>query len=275
MNLYYDKLKNIYINNKVYIEDDELILFNNCIKKDICWNTELIKIFGADWNIVSFPYIGENYKNKLLCIGLNLNEYGGYYALNDLITSGKNNVIKSLLSHKRRMNFGNKNYGGTLLFHRMAIYANIVLGNTTLEDKKVLSKNNIFIGNDFIQLVEIYKEIAFLEAIKCSPYNEKNSKPFENMYNTCFECFLSNEIKILEPSNIIVFDKKISDIIKYKFNYKANLLGKNVEYYNISLNNISTNVYRIIHPQAINGGSSISNIYELQILFNKIKSDFA
>ena len=275
MNSYYDKIKNIYINNRVYIENEEPILYNNCIKKDICWNIELVKKFGADWNVVSFPYIGENYRNRLLCIGLNLNEYGGYYALNDLIISGKNNVIKSLLSNKKRMNFGNNNYGGTLLFHRMAVYANIVLSNTTLGNKNVLSKNNIFIGNDFIQLAEIYKEIAFLEAIKCSPYNEDRSKPFENMYNTCYECFLFNEIDILEPSNIIIFDKKISDIIKYKINFTTNLFGKNVEYYNICLKNKSTNVYRIIHPQAKNGGSSLSNIYELQILFNKIKSDFA
>jgi hypothetical protein len=82
---------------------------------------------------------------------------------------------------------------------------------------KLKNSYNTYINNDVEMLVEIYKKICFLEAVKCSPYNTEQSKPFDSMYKTCYKIFLLNEMPILSPKNIIIFDKRISKAIKDEY----------------------------------------------------------
>ena len=280
-----EEIEELYKSNGLNCSDEELI-HETCIHRRKCWAKASIEKKDNKKNKIALPYIGDNYKGDLLCIGLNFDEDGGKDAHYDLIDDKKhdNGARKLLTEGKVKINFDlarksyigtSLYYSGTYLYHRISVYANIILGCYKYENDKILSLDNRILYDSRDYLANIYSELIFLNAIKCSPKGNK-SKPFNSMYQNCFDNILCKEIKIIKPKNILVFDKYISELIKNKFGClsNTNIPGQKMEYYKISIKNTPVNVYRVIHPQGF-GGNSKELIMELHNLKQKIlKQEF-
>jgi hypothetical protein len=224
------KMEELYKSNGLNCCDEELI-HEKCIRRKECWTEASIKERGNEkYNKMSLPYIGDKFKGDLLCIGLNLNNYGGKDAYYNLIDDEANGVKKLLTDGPRpiRINFNQEDYAGTFLFHRMSVYANIILDRYKYENDKILSLDDRILYDSRDYLAKIYSELIFLNAIKCSPKYE-NSTPFEPMYVNCFNNILCEEIKIIKPKNILVFVQGISDFIKIKFGCNNNIRKQKAE----------------------------------------------
>ena len=252
-----ESLEKLYVSKNILINTKDVLLHENCIYKDNCWNNKSIEKRGKIWNRISFPYIGEGYDGDLMCIGLNLHNCGGKTALNELINGNDKHIgVKNYLKKGiKKINFNNKEYPGTLLFHRVAVYSNIIL-------------NNCICPNDNFKLVDIYKKIVFLEAIKCSP-KENISQPEPNMYNYCPNKILLNEINILKPKKILIFGR-VSDIFKNKYGINDTSIyskNRNIELFKISIENKIIDIIKIIHPTA-RGGNKIQLYKELLNVIN-------
>ena len=125
------------------------------------------------------------------------------------------------------MRFGAENYRGTLFFHRLAVYASIIL-EKDLEDrhgKSVISRNGKDIHEDFDILVNSVKKIAFLNAVKCSPTGNY-SQLTQNMLKICPQHFLLNEILVLKPKFILIMSKEVFDALRVikSFSDASNLI---------------------------------------------------
>jgi len=271
MERYIDELMNIYQYKNILLNGNEVFLHDNCIYSDKCWNEKSKLKRGKQWNKISFPYIGEKYGEEgngdLMCIGLNLNEYGGKTAHYELLNGNIDHlgVIKYLELGKVKIDFNNPKYGGTIFWHRLAVYSNIILnGNISL-------KGNVTSLNDPLEkksiTSSIFEKIVFLEAIKCSPKGNK-SNPEPEMINYCPEYILFKEIEILKPKIIIFLGKKVSNIFKAKFNCINKDSTKNIEYYEILHNHNYIKIFEIIHPTA-RGGNTLKLYNELLEFRNK------
>jgi hypothetical protein len=259
MKQYVNELIKVYQDKNILQNGNEVLLHNNCIYCDKCWTEKSKLKRGKEWNKIAFPYIGEKYgeegNNNLMCIGLNFNEYGGKNAHDELFNGNKAQpgVINYLKSGKVKINFNNPDYSGTILWHRLAIYSNIILhGKISLKDDVISS---------------IFEKIVFLEAIKCSPKGNK-SKPEPEMINYCPENILFKEIEILKPKIILFLGKETSDIFKKKLKCSNYDSTDNVEYYEVLYNQNKIKVFKIIHPTA-RGGNSIKLYNELLEFRNK------
>jgi hypothetical protein len=251
------RLEELYTTKNILINGKDILLHENCIYKDICWNNKSKPNRGKQWNRISFPYFGEEYNGDLMCIGLNLNEYGGRDAQNELI-NGNNDQIgvkKYLQNGKKKINFNSKTYRGTILWHRMAVYSNIIL-------------SNCICPNDKTKLSEVYKKIAFIEAIKCSPKGNE-SKPEPNMYKYCPNKILFQEINIIEPNKILILGKTLLNIFinNYNVSNRTYSKNKNVTLFKILIENKNVNIINIIHPTA-HGGGKIKIYQELYDVIN-------
>ncbi|MDR1829917.1 MAG: hypothetical protein LBQ76_04015 [Candidatus Fibromonas sp.] len=264
------KIEELYKSNGL---NDEELIHEACFHREKCWAKASVEKKDNKKNKIALPYIGDKFKGDLLCIGLNFNEYGEKDAHKNLISDAR----KLLTEGKIRINFNlgkkayvgtSSYYVGTFLFHRMSVYANIILDHYKYENDEILSLDNriLYYSRDY--LADIYSELIFLNAIKCSPKGEK-SKPFNSMYQNCFDNILCKEIKIIKPKNILVFDKYISELIKNKFGCTNNISRQKMEYYKIAIENTLVNVYRVIHPQGF-GGNSKKLITELHNLKQEV-----
>ena len=197
------RIEELYKSNDLNCCDEKLI-HETCRHREKCWAKASIEKKDNKDNKIALPYIGDEFKGDLLCIGLNFNEYGGRDAHKNLISDAR----KLLTEGKIRINFnlGKKAYVGTFLYHRISVYANIILGYYKYEDDKILSPDNRILYYSRDHLADIYSELIFLNAIKCSPKGKK-SKPFNSMYQNCFDNILCEEIKIIKSKNILVLDK--------------------------------------------------------------------
>lgn len=240
----YDR-KGVIYDNQSKVEG--CLLYETCSRKETCWQN--ITHQKADWNIIQMPYIGSDYKTEkypIAILGLNLNQSGGICSLRDLVLDAQYSLSKGWV----KIRFGNdyQEYPGTFLFHRVAVYSNIISNRNSISSipDLLLSKN----------LSNIYDKICFLEAIKCSPYNESNSSPTAEMYQNCPQEFLLEELEIIKPKILLVLGKE-TIVPENMFDV---LSKKNSKYGNISVYEIRNNqieyVYQVIHPTARGGNSN-------------------
>jgi hypothetical protein len=301
--IYRDELIKIYKENAVFPSHDEIdldnydklneilpLLHNSCLHREKCWKNigKQDKNSGKeklDYNRISYPYIGEEYKNQVLCIGINLYDWGGWNALKNLFCK-ENGVIKSLEKNKKRMNFGVENYRGTLFFHRLAVYASIILEKELNTDgKTVISQNGKNIYDDFEVLVRTVKKIVFVEAVKCSPKGNRSCPTWE-MLTSCPQYFLLKEILVLKPEVILILSKEVLEALKEASNVIHSFSIKDVSYsqrcgfYELGIEGQNFKGFWVIHPTApkrksFSGGVSTEIACELFKLKKTIQSSQA
>jgi hypothetical protein len=145
------ELNTLYKEYKFFdLEYPQGLLHESCNNADACWNGLSVTVKTASkWNYFSLPFIGENYTGELMFVGLNVHEGGGrnlqeaqirvydenkQYDKNDIFESKyEPGVIQTLKQKRKSVKFetGMKrngiHYGGTLLWHRIAVYSKILL----------------------------------------------------------------------------------------------------------------------------------------------------
>lgn len=261
-----DELKKFYIHEQLLQpNNEEVYLHVQCNNKDICWESESkIEQFGDSYNRIAKPYIGKNYKQfKLLVLGLNLNQYGGYHELHSLVEQ----TIPFLERGSKKINFNADNYSGSLFWHRAYVYASIVLSYLNGNDYNSLISNDYYI-DDFERLLQTVNDISFAESIKCSPGWHK-STPTNQMKSLCPKYILSKEIEIIKPNKIIVLGKENWHIIRGLGNIiEDDWWYSRAFYTKLDLGYNQVDIYGTVHPCS-HGGSSRAVIEEFTNLVFK------
>lgn len=196
----YDKLEVLYKKLGLIKENGKpLKLETDCSKSENCWNNIQKSKHTDDrsW-IISRPWIGRNYNSlKILFVGININNHGGYVGPEQLVK-----LAKKELKRRKKKHFINKenNYKGSLFFHRMSYYTAIIREHYNQVEKSAPGKEY-----SFETLIESLDSAAYTNFIKCSPVNQERSKPSQQMWEHCGKLILKKELEILAPELIIVF----------------------------------------------------------------------
>ena len=278
------KLESFYSGKKFY----DGLLHESCEHAEECWKRLENKVKDAsEWNFFSLPYIGKKYNGKLVCVGLNVHEGGGRN-LQEMQIRGikafktdkkchKNDiygdkydpgVIESLERGCKSVKFENGmkkmgvSYGGTLLWHRIAVYSKILLDGY-----------NSNVADNFKELAEIYEHIIYMDAIKCSPARNR-SKPTRKMEKDCPEYIFFKELKIIKPKNILIMSKPVARLMME--NYKPigrsedfPRSGKDVDHCKIKIEEGNVDVYYVVHPGTRGRGSRTDLFQELANIIPK------
>jgi hypothetical protein len=253
--MFEDLFVKLYLANNVIDEQcNEKALYRYCPDWKQCWHDEqsIEQKKGGEnedktWNKIQCPYVGEHYnQGRILFVGLNLLTYGGWHSIIDLF-NGKYGVKDSLRSNKKRMTFNNAKYKGTLIFHRLAVYAYSIL--YPFSDSNPYELTN--------ELADACEYIAFVEAVKCSPDDGNACTPIWEMPNRCPERYLMKEIEILQPAKIVFFDKKTFQLFLSLSGAKIiSQEDKFISYYRILFEGRSIEAIYIVHPAYRKGGAS-------------------
>jgi len=267
------KLESFYSKEKFF----NGLLHESCENAEKCWKRLNIKIKKASkWNYFSLPYIGKKYKRELVVVGLNINKGGGRnlqeiqirgiekMKKEDLHDNDKRygykydpGVIDSLKKGCKSIKFENgmkkavdkrdldKIYGGTLLWHRVAVYSKILLDNYCDD-----------VADNSEELSKIYERIIFMDAIKCSPDRDR-SKPTKEMEKMCSKYIFFKELEIIKPRNILIMSKPVAKMMREEYmnrnsgDFPCN--GKDIDHRKIKIAGESVNVYYIAHPSRVSG----------------------
>lgn len=254
-----DALIGIYTESDVYrYAPDNVKLHETCPDKLACWgDIERIKAHGCDWNKIQKPYIGKQYQKELLAIGLNLNAYGGWQSLDELFLGKAENlgILKYLHDGRKQISFAGEGYGGTIMYHRLAVYSSLILNSFSVNPGTTVdATDQIDIFDNSEKLSEIMHRIAYLEAVKCSPWWYK-SVPTDQMKSNCPKRFLFREIEIIAPRIIIIFDEEIFSYMKAISTIGIEIEKPRMTYCRMRMNSIEYETYYIIHPAALGGSS--------------------
>jgi len=234
-----------------------LDLHRHCPNRGSCWTDgEIDKMGKASWkNRIQLPHIGTDYKsseNRLLAVGLNLNEYGGLFSIRKLVVHVQHLLIRGC----RKIHFGNPraDYAGSLFWHRLAAYATVLAQNDwTIDDNNVRWKGRcVFDCGELLS--KTLDSVAFLELIKCSPARDR-SGPLPGMWDKCPKAFLESELSILAPRCVLVLGKGTFNALRYSDPEYVDGTGK-VLLYRMAVNNRMIPIVNVTHPTARGGNSS-------------------
>jgi uracil-DNA glycosylase len=181
-------LESLYERNGVRLADGATPdLFAACADRDACWKGTTPPASGVCR--IHHPYIGASYHaHRLAVVGQNLYDFGGWDALAGLFSQ----AIPALAAGRVRMSFGNPRYKGTLVYHRAAVYARVLIAGRLPDD--------LFTNHQ--ALAEASRGFAFLNAVKCSPAGDR-SAPVNDMPARCIRRFLEAELTILAPTTVL------------------------------------------------------------------------
>lgn len=228
-----------------------------CMHSDSCWKGiedrgRIVETSETESNLehsnLYIPWIGEKYdKLKLVILGINMNDCGGYDAEESLALSAKDAILQG----QKRINFGNHDYHGTMFWHRVAAYAVAFMESAGIikpnwQDDDFPSKEDISLAFEYF---------AITNSIKCSPKSTKDSKdrskPTGAMWNNCPSYILKKELETLAPEKILLTG--ISDNANY-FNNKVldqpcNLIKlENIKHGIGLLNGKKIEIFVVPHP---------------------------
>lgn len=168
-------------------------LHDVCLHSKNCWKGLSTAHHQEDERAkIYHPYIGEKYQDlKLLCLGINMNNYGGFDACDNLVKKARDEMENGAI----KVRFGNnyKEYSGTYLYHRMGVYSKIIA--------------EAFGISESLTHISAFDFIAYTNHVKCSPKNGKRSKPCWEMWNNCGDFILKKELEILQPNILLVLGK--------------------------------------------------------------------
>lgn len=239
-------------------------LQDNCLNCKYCWEgmeerkwsdlevEAYLDDDDTDPTKLYMPWIGEHYnKQRLLIIGINMNHYGGTYAQRIIVDEW----VRTQLKEGKKMILRNEDYSGSHFWHRVPSYSSVLIeqsGNMEFD----WDEDGFPSGESLSQTFEYF---SITNSVKCSPKGEK-SKPTSQMWDKCLSHILKEEIKILNPHQILILGS--SENFYY---FKNEILDKPenvaIEEFNYfkkgkaSINNNIVEFYSVIHPTARGGNA--------------------
>ena len=220
---------------------------------------------------LSVPWIGESYDvSKLLFVGINLYDYGGYWAQKMFVDG----AITQILKGSRRIKTGNTDYPGTSYWHRIPAYAVAILEKANLM-KPTWGADQFPSKED---TANAFEYLSMTNSVKCSPrklpdIENDRSKPTRDMWENCPRFILKEEIEILKPEKILVlgnsdnikfFNSKVLDSPWTFKNYPLTLKGKG------KIKGRDVEIYVVPHPSSRGGGLSMGIIQSLITSLNDV-----
>ncbi len=215
---------------------DKLSVNGKCELNDKCWP----KTCESGRRTIYKPYIGRKYaKNRVLCLGINFNDYGD--ELDAMIKLME--LAKSEFKLGKKQIFKNTGYQGSIVYHRMLAYTQIWMNSNSHFS---LSVDWTFPSESLVDTLEC---VAITNTIKCSPKGN-NSAPLPNMWENCPKHILKNEINILKPKRILLLGK--SENYKSFFNILSHpkRIKENISFkiFNASIQNNNFEILVAPHP---------------------------
>jgi|JI10StandDraft_1071094.scaffolds.fasta_scaffold01502_11 hypothetical protein len=226
-------------------------LYDSCTKCGECWAG--LEDRRAEWNKMQIPYVGAKYHgeaHRVLVVGLNLNEFGGLFSLIELAM----NAQFALMNHWQKIRFGltYKEYRGSIFWHRVALYSAIILSDRELHSfaSDVLT--------DFESLAAAMGKIAFVEAVKCSPWDPNTeSQPTSTMKANCIETFLIKEIEEMNPETILIMGKETLLLpASSEVRATASSASGNINFMSVDMAGKERRLFKVTHPTARGGNST-------------------
>ncbi|WP_169313422.1 hypothetical protein [Treponema primitia] len=256
-----DKLKSLYTDLSLMKNDQDLVLYKNCKCKDDCWKGHPVNSKNPENNKITLPYIGKSYiKSGLVCVGLNQHDDGGLDSHYNIIGDKKDGVIKILKDG------GKVDKNGSLLWHRTAVYANIILKKIKCKNNNILSVNDEVLEDDKKALSGIFNDIIYMEAIKCSPKVDR-SKPFPAMKWQCIPNIFVEELKIIKPKIILLLSKGTSTVLrqclKNEVAEEEKSKQRHMSRYKMDFNGKTVQVFAVPHPARYNSKDLYSELIDL------------
>jgi len=231
-------------------------LHSDCRFSNLCWNgvDEKRKSYGEIAQLYR-PYIGARYtESRILALGINMNEYGGYNAEIELADMASNDI-----KNGKKKTFAKDGYKGSLVWHRILSYATFILREISLFEIPEL--------RPYPEKEELSKAIDFIavtNSIKCCPWEER-SKPTNEMWKHCPNFILKEEMGVLKPKHIIVLGvDNFSSLLSLFFN-KVELVDGNTRIIKARFDDCDINIYSFPHPSS-SQGTSMSRMDELERL---------
>jgi len=248
------KLEELYLRLGVYKEP----LHSKCVNSDSCWNgvdENRICNDGEELAQLYKPYIGKDYQQgKILAIGINMHEYGGYNAEVELAE-----IASREIKQGKKRTFAKPGYQGSLVWHRLVSYASFILRETRLIDTP---KNRPYPNKE--ELSKAFDYIAVTNSIKCCPWGER-SKPTNAMWKCCPDYILKEEIRLLKPKHIIVLGLDNYNRVKDLFNNLIEQNGNETKLVKANFESEEIFIYAFPHP-ASSQGTSMVRMDELESL---------
>ncbi len=170
-------------------------LFSSCGRCEHCWPSSTrpprpeASIAG-----IAVPWVGPGYSQSRLCVvAINGNKFGGL--------SATWWITKCDIEHRR----GNAACGGEST-SRHVFYAKAARYLSAL-----LRKGGDFDPDASVPApvcAEAWSQVAYLQAVKCSPGTGTRGSPTQAMVETCPPRYLASELEILTPARLLVVGKK-------------------------------------------------------------------
>jgi hypothetical protein len=248
---------------------EAVVLPKRCPGRCACWeDVQEIRTPENDaMNRIAYPFIGKNYQGELALVGINMNLEKPSELLRTRYTGpeGQQRIIEDTAKGFRTNKNSKDPLGGSiLLFHRAAVYANILLGMAKREDC-VEPAGSPRIGKDYEALAAVFDRVVYLDAIKCSPPG-KNSKPAEDMYEYCMVGIFHDELAILRPQKILIMGLNAFKTLVTNLGVFEKFSG-NIRRFEASFPWGKTELWGIVHPAA--PGGNHKTLYAE--LFDKMK----
>ena len=187
-------------------------LYWSCPSAHTCWEGLDVPLESNECNRIQLTYVGPLYgteTERLLVVGLNLNEAGGLAELEREVRLAQGDLRRGA----KRIDFDAPGYAGTLFWHRVAAYSCLWL------DQGEFSRNHWHIEGEEVMvgdrplaestdaLDEVWYRLALTEAIKCSPDGDRSS-PSDAMRSECPPRFFAKEMAIVAPKALMVIGKE-------------------------------------------------------------------
>ncbi|WP_126429113.1 uracil-DNA glycosylase family protein [Brevibacillus marinus] len=257
-------LMQMYTHLGVVSNNTPLPLCETCNHHQDCWQGyEHRKPLDQDnihWSHVCLPWIGEKYNTfRIVVIGINPYESGGLDFFRVLIPQAKEEMARG----KIKVRFNNPTYAGTILWHRIGLYASQTILKFVDEDDPLTFPE--------LSHIDAYDWIAFTNHVKCSPTGDR-SQPSRAMWENCHS-ILKEELRILNPK--ILFVLGTGDNIFY---LRKNVLDENplfidetkfVRIFLGKLHGRTVGIINVPHPTAPARGASPQISRDLNTLLFK------
>lgn len=178
-----------------------LPLCDHCRHHAACWagieQRKPVKPEERHWSHLAMPWVGRSYKTyRIAVIGVNPNEAGGLNLYEELVPAAQAEMLGKggKGSGRRRVNFGHEGYKGSLLWHRIGLYAAKVIERLAYDDDPLHLPE--------LSHIDAFNRISFINHIKCSPVGDR-SEPSRAMWENC-SYILRRELQIMQPNILLV-----------------------------------------------------------------------